>query len=151
MDGDDKTELLNDIHQPGVVNAEPFAFVSLSVGNPHAVLFVDELTDRLVKRIGAPIEKHSRFPGGTNVGWVRVRHVNEIDLRVWERGSGETLACGSGACAAVAAAVQQGHCARNDDIRVNLPGGQLTVRWTACDELLLAGPACVSFRGSLFC
>lgn len=127
-------------------------FTELLVGNPHAVIFVDKLTHRCVRQLGSIVSTHSRFPGGTNVEWVRVRSARELEVRVRERGSGETRACGSGACAAVAAAVSRGTCRQNEFIAVELPGGTLRVCWYSPtgegrESLQLVGPAEVSFDG----
>lgn len=124
-----------------------FKWLTVCMGNPHAVVFVDELSDRLVRRVGSSIETHPRFPGGTNVEWVRVVSDCEIEVRVWERGSGETLACGSGACAAAVAAISQGYCQRRKRIRVRMPGGDMEVDWMESCEVVLSGPAEVSFSG----
>ncbi len=147
VDCDERTELLADVCVPELSQLDQLKFVALSMGNPHAVFVVDQLTDLLVRQVGAIVERHVRFKDGTNVEWVRVLSRREIELRVWERGSGETLACGSGACAAVAACVLQGRCDRNVDILVDMPGGQLSVCWADSGELLLTGPAEVSFQG----
>lgn len=120
---------------------------AVSMGNPHAVLFVDNLTDELVQDIGSQIETHDRFPNGTNVEWVRVINETTLEVRVWERGSGETRACGSGACAVTAAAVARGLCSRAAEISIQLPGGTLKSRWTEDGSILLTGPAAVSFTG----
>lgn len=99
----------------------------LSMGNPHCVIHVENPAAADVEGIGALIEQHERFPDGCNVGFMAVRDRGEIDLRVFERGVGETLACGTGACAAMVAARQLGLV--DDKARVNLPGGQLVVSW----------------------
>ncbi len=99
----------------------------VSMGNPHCVIQVDNPGTADVEGIGALIEQHERFPEGCNVGFMAVRGRGEIDLRVFERGVGETLACGTGACAAMVAARQVGMV--DDRVRVNLPGGQLVVSW----------------------
>lgn len=117
------------------------------VGNPHAVCLTATLTDALVRTIGPRIEHHSMFPNRTNVEFVRCDASDELTVRVWERGSGETLACGSGACAAVAAACAAGRCRYDREIRVHLPGGTLFVRAGSDGNVLLTGPAEVSFTG----
>ncbi|MCR9198920.1 MAG: diaminopimelate epimerase [Planctomycetaceae bacterium] len=121
---------------------------SLSVGNPHAVVFTDHATDALVQDFGAAIARWSRFPEGTNVEWVETVNNLHLRVRVWERGSGETLACGSGACAVVAAGVQLGQLPVNQDVTVELPGGTLQVRQEPNERLQLRGPATVVFEGS---
>ena len=109
------------------VNGETLEVAAVSMGNPHCVLVVDDVASAPVERLGPALERHERFPSRTNVGFMAVRGRDEIDLRVWERGVGETLACGTGACAAVVVARARGLV--GDDVRVNLPGGQLVVSW----------------------
>lgn len=127
-------------------------FTGVNVGNPHAVIFVPELSDQLVQELGPQVERHPFFPTGTNVEWVVVKSPQQLIVRVWERGSGETLACGSGACAAVAAAIKSGFCERGATIEVWLPGGILSVIWpedstTGPASIQLIGPATVSYTG----
>jgi len=109
------------------VAGETFVVSCLSMGNPHCVLEVDDVKTAEVGRIGALIESHSRFPARTNVGFMAVRNRSSIDLRVFERGVGETLACGTGACAAVVAGRRLGKL--DEEVAVELPGGQLVVSW----------------------
>ena len=112
----------------------------LSMGNPHCVIEVDDVSTADVDELGSLIECHERFPERCNVGFMAVRDRDEIDLRVFERGVGETLACGTGACAAVVAARQFGLV--DDEVRVNLPGGQLVVSWRGdADTVWLTGNA----------
>lgn len=120
----------------------------LSVGNPHAVIFTEHPTDALVQQFGSAIATWSRFPDGTNVEWVETLSETHLRVRVWERGSGETLACGSGACAVVASGVQLGKLPVGRDVSVELPGGTLRVRQDLNDRLQLQGPATVVFEGS---
>ncbi len=120
---------------------------SVSMGNPHCVILVDDPTDEWVLNMGPKIESHPMFPNRTNVGFVQVLSRKEIRLRVWERGTGETLACGSGACAAVVACVLQSQTARQ--VACHLPGGILHVEWSQEDEhVYLAGPAVEVFQGT---
>lgn len=122
-------------------------FTRVSMGNPHAVIFTDRLTDQRVHGVGAEIERHSAFPDRTNVEWVVVNSAVDLTVRVWERGSGETLACGSGACAAVVAGVLRGHCPGGQNVKVRMPGGVLTIRWSPGGPVLMTGPAQVAFVG----
>ncbi len=113
---------------------------ALSMGNPHCVIEVDDVATADVDGLGGLIECHERFPERCNVGFMAIRDRGEIDLRVFERGVGETLACGTGACAAVVAARQLGLV--DDEVRVNLPGGQLVVSWRGvADTVWLTGDA----------
>ncbi len=118
----------------------------VSMGNPHCVLFVDDVNGGAVEELGSSLERHVRFPSGTNVGFASVRDRYSIDLRVHERGVGETLACGTGACAAVVAAQRLG--VVDDPVTVNLPGGQLVVSWRR-DTVWLTGGAELVSQGNL--
>ena len=119
---------------------------AVSMGNPHAVLVVDEVARAPVESLGPRIETHERFPQRTNVGFMAVRTPREIDLRVWERGVGETLACGTGACAAVVAGRLPG--LLGPEVRVHLPGGDLVVSWQGEGQpVWMTGPASPVFEG----
>jgi diaminopimelate epimerase len=119
---------------------------AVSVGNPHAVLRVDDVDTAPVARLGPIIERHPRFPRRANVGFMQVLAPAHIALRVFERGVGETLACGTGACAAVAVGRRQGLLAA--DVRVDLPGGTAEVSWGGSGEhAWLTGPAVTVFNG----
>lgn len=118
----------------------------LAVGNPHAVLFVDDVAQAPVAVLGPQIESHARFPDRTNVGFAQVVDRGSIRLRVYERGAGETRACGSGACAAVVAGRRLG--LLDPTVAVALPGGRLGVSWQGDDSpVLLSGPAKTVFEG----
>jgi diaminopimelate epimerase len=117
----------------------------VSMGNPHCVIFVDELTDDLVHGVGPQIERHPAFPNRTNVEFVRVLAPDLVEMRVWERGSGETQACGTGACAATVAGALTGRTERR--VLCRLPGGELQLEWCESGELFLSGPATEVFRG----
>ena len=118
----------------------------VSMGNPHCVVFVDDVDSGLVEELGSRLERHPRFPSGTNVGFASVRGRDSIDLRVHERGVGETLACGTGACAAVVAAQRLEQV--DDPVTVSLPGGQLVVSWRR-DTVWLTGGAELVSQGSM--
>jgi diaminopimelate epimerase len=121
---------------------------AVSMGNPHAVIQVSDVKTAPLGRFGPSIEKHPRFPKRTNVGFMQIVDRGHIRLRVYERGVGETLACGTGACAAVA--VGRRHGLLDDDVRVDLPGGTARVSWTAAGgHLWLTGPAATVFSGSI--
>jgi diaminopimelate epimerase len=118
----------------------------VSMGNPHCVTFVDEITDALVLGIGPKVERHCAFPRRTNVEFVRVNRGDDVTVRVWERGSGETLACGTGACAVVVAGVLTGRAQRR--IVAHLPGGDLQLEWSEADKhVYMTGPAVEVFSG----
>ena len=118
----------------------------VSMGNPHAVLFVDRPEELDLEQLGPCFEHHVAFPGGVNTEFVRCVSHDRLVMRVWERGSGETLACGTGACAALAAAVVQGKCGRQADVA--LPGGVLALEWPDNEaEMIMTGPANTVFEG----
>jgi len=121
---------------------------AVSMGNPHAVLEVANVDEAAVETLGPEIENHSQFPERANVGFMQIIAQDAIRLRVYERGAGETLACGTGACAAVAAGIMQGKLA--DCVKVSLPGGELVIRWKGENEpLFMTGPATQVFEGRL--
>ena len=121
---------------------------AVSMGNPHAVLKVPDVKTAPLERIGPSIEHHPRFPKRTNVGFMQIVDRSHIRLRVFERGVGETLACGTGACAA--AAVGRRHGLLDEDVQVDLPGGTAMVSWPAqTGHLWLTGPATTVFTGSI--
>jgi diaminopimelate epimerase len=119
---------------------------AVSMGNPHAVLTVASVASAPVDRLGPAIEKHPRFPKRVNVGFMEIVDRTHIRLRVFERGVGETLACGTGACAAVA--VGRRHGRLDPTVVVELPGGKLEITWTSpAEHIWMKGPAAVSFTG----
>ena len=138
----DGTCLHEDLNLDGV----DYQITCLSVGNPHCVLFSESIEDSLIQSIGPRIENHGLFPKRTNVEFVQILNKNELKVRVWERGVGETLACGTGACAAVVA----GNLLKKvgSKVRVHLLGGDLYVEYNK--RLLLTGPAEKVFEGKLF-
>ncbi len=129
------------------VDGAPVTFGAVSMGNPHAVLLLDDVAHAPVATLGPRIENHPRFPNRVNVGFATIADRGHIVLRVFERGVGETLACGSGAAAAMAVARRLG--AVDERVRVSLPGGDLMLSWTgnADAPVLLTGPATTVFNG----
>lgn len=122
------------------------AVTCVSMGNPHCVTFVDELSDAWVHGIGSQVEVDAHFPRRVNAEFVQVISRSEVNMRVWERGSGETLACGTGACAVCVAGVLTGRTERR--IVVHLPGGDLELEWEADDApVFMTGPAVEVFSG----
>lgn len=118
---------------------------AVSMGNPHAVIEVDDVTLAPVATLGPQVEMHADFPDRCNVGFVQVLDRGHLRLRVWERGVGETLACGSGACAAVAVLRRRGRV--DGRVSVELPGGTLGIEWPGSGELWMTGPAAFVFEG----
>jgi diaminopimelate epimerase len=130
------------------VQGQDIEIGALSMGNPHVVLRVPDVKSAAVQQLGPSIERHPHFPRRTNVGFMQILDRGHILLRVYERGAGETLACGTGACAAVAHGVRLGLLDRQ--VRVDLPGGTATVTWESADQhLWLTGPATTVFTGSI--
>lgn len=124
-------------------------FTFVNMGNPHAVFFRNwVISDAEMADLGGQIGRHPHFPEGTNVEFVHVRNAYELDVRVWERGSGETLACGSGACAAAVAAYRMGE--TNPEVVVHLKGGDLFIQYDPIDRIVrMTGPATEVFRGKM--
>jgi diaminopimelate epimerase len=121
---------------------------AISIGNPHAVTIVDNVATALVASQGPEIEAHSHFPNKVNAGFMAIKSRREIDLRVFERGVGETLACGTGACAAVVAGCLLQ--LLDDNVLVNLPGGSLTIKWAGAGySVTMTGPATSVFHGQI--
>jgi diaminopimelate epimerase len=141
------------ISQPLEAKGNVFAVTGVSMGNPHAVIFVDDGAQDLkllAETFGPVIETSSTFPARTNVEFVRARNRTELDVVVWERGCGITLACGTGACATVVAAILNNRCDEGTDVRVNLLGGTLTIRVLPnMTNVSMTGPALHVFDGEL--
>ena len=133
---------------PIEVGSETIAIAAVSMGNPHAVLRVDDIATAPVETLGPLLEFHPRFPKRVNVGFMQVVSKTAINLRVYERGAGETLACGTGACAAVVAGQIQGWL--DEQVEVNLPGGKLVIRWQGGNNpLYMTGPATHVYDGQI--
>lgn len=132
----------------GELQLQDFNFKKVSMGNPHAVAFVDHFNDLIIAEIGPVIELDSHFPNKTNVEFVKILNDKEIEIKVWERGAGETLACGTGACAAVYAANISGKVGRK--VLVHLPGGKMEIEITDEGHILMRGPAETVFSGKYF-
>jgi diaminopimelate epimerase len=131
-----------------VVGGRTFSFFEVSMGNPHAVIFVQDVAGVALEELGRMIEVHPRFPERTNVEFVEIRDAQTIRVRVWERGAGATLACGTGACASAVAALATGKV--QSPVTVELPGGNLVIRWDAAARaasVVMEGPAAEVFRG----
>ncbi|HBK55916.1 MAG TPA: diaminopimelate epimerase [Xanthomonadales bacterium] len=131
------------------LNGESVSFGAVSMGNPHAVLVVDAVAHAPVERLGPAIQASGVFRDGVNVGFVEPVSASAVRLRVFERGVGETLACGSAACAAVAVLARRGLVGA--DVAVHLPGGVLDIAWSAADDggVIMTGPAAFVFEGEL--
>ena len=132
-----------DVQPPLTLQAggEEITCIPVSVGNPHAVVFVPDADAVPLEQLGPLIERHPQFPGGVNAEFVTVTGKNRLRMRVWERGSGVTMACGTGSCASAAAAVAAGYCDPDSEIAVELDGGMLAVRVQADGSVQMTGPA----------
>ena len=134
---------------PVEVAGKEYKITCVSMGNPHAVIFIDHDPMELdLEKIGPDFEHHPLFPQRVNTEFVRVLDDHTLQMRVWERGSGETWACGTGTCASAVAAVLNGYCKKGEDILVHLRGGDLTIRYTD-ETVYMTGPAATAFTGSV--
>ncbi|NOY52969.1 MAG: diaminopimelate epimerase [Deltaproteobacteria bacterium] len=133
------------ISQPVEFSGKEWKITCVSMGNPHCIIGVDDLEQFPVEKVGPCIETDPLFPNRTNVEFVQVINDRELKMRVWERGTGETLSCGTGACAATVAAVLNGWTGRK--VRVHLAGGTLRIDWREDNRVILTGPAEEVFRG----
>ena len=129
------------------VNGNKMRFTVVSMGNPHAITFVENLDDIDIEKVGTCVENNPIFPNRTNVEFVQILDKNNIKVRVWERGVGETFACGTGACAAMVASGLNGY--TDESVTVNLPGGELKVEWGKDNHIYMQGPATTVYQGSL--
>lgn len=138
------------ISQPVAVKDNEFLISAVSMGNPHCVVFVDDFDDDLIECFGPALECHDVFPEKANIEFVRVEDANTISIRTWERGAGETMACGTGACAAAVIAVRTGRC--QWPVSVRLTGGTLHITQSpARNTILMTGPATTVYRGEYLC
>ena len=135
----------NVIDHPLHIEDREFAITCVSMGNPHAVIVVDKVNDFPVSVYGPLIETHQLFPKRTNVEFIEIVNRKEVNMRVWERGSGETLACGTGASAVAVASSLKGLTERN--LSIHLLGGDLFLEWDTNDHVLMTGPAETVFTG----
>ena len=136
------------IDMPVEALGRSFDITCVSMGNPHAVMFVEDTENTDVERIGRAIENHPMFPERTNVEFIEAVDEKTLRMRVWERGSGETLACGTGACASLAAAARLGICGRT--AKLILLGGELIIEWSEADgHIYMTGPAEFVFDGEI--
>ncbi len=129
------------------VDSKDYNITAVSMGNPHAVTFCDEIDSLNLEKIGPHFEHHEMFPQGVNTEFIRVIDKKTLQMRVWERGSGETFACGTGACAAAVAAVENGYCKHDTEITVHLVGGDLFITYKNDGTVFMRGPATKVFDG----
>lgn len=142
---DDRYKVVN---EPINVSGKNYRMTCVSMGNPHAVVFVDDVKEMNLERVGPCFENHERFPKRINTEFVKVIDRNTVEMRVWERGTGETLACGTGACATAVAGVLNGLTDRK--VTVKLLGGDLLIEWDEKSNLIyMTGPAEIVFDGEI--
>lgn len=143
-----RPELTSEVFEAIHVAGETCEFIGISMGNPHAALFVDDVRAIKIEEIGPEFEMHSRFPDRTNTEFIQIVDRTHIKMRVWERGSGETMACGTGACASVVAGVLAG--LTDTAVEVELLGGCLNITWDReKDTVFMTGPATEVFHGEI--
>lgn len=139
MSGDNVPQVIGEAF---VLNQQVWPLTAVSMGNPHAIFFVDDIQKAPVESMGRLLaDGHERFPEGVNVGFVEKNADHELNYVVWERGSGRTQACGTGACAATVAAVLNKHVSRGQPVTVHLEGGDLSIEWDENKDVLMTGAA----------
>lgn len=133
---------------PIMVDGREYRMTCVSMGNPHAVVYLNDVKNLEIEKIGPMFEMHPRFPDRVNTEFVRVVDGHTLEMRVWERGSGETLACGTGACAVAVASILNGHV--SGEVTVKLLGGDLKILWDEQENIVyMTGPAAVVFDGEI--
>lgn len=137
------------IAQPVTVDGKEYTMTCVSMGNPHAVVFLPDVDSLDLEKIGPSFEHHPLFPDRVNTEFVRVIDDHTLQMRVWERGSGETFACGTGTCATVVAAVLNGYCKKEEEILVHLRGGDLRIIYHDDETVTMIGPATYVFEGKM--
>lgn len=138
------------INEPLDVEGETFHITAISMGNPHGIVFMDDINSLEIEKIGPKFENHIAFPDRVNTEFVKVLDRHTVQMRVWERGSGETLACGTGACAVAVASILNGHVDGDSPVTVRLLGGNLEIFWNRQENLVyMTGPATTVFDGEI--
>lgn len=139
----------NAINYPLEIDGKVYNVTCVSMGNPHCIVFCESDPDNIdLYKIGPKFENHEIFPEKVNTEFIEVLDANTLKMRVWERGSGETFACGTGACAAVVAAIENKFCKKNENIKVILKGGELSINYKD-DNVFMTGPATTVFEGNI--
>ena len=137
------------ISQPVMVDGKEYSITCVSMGNPHAVIFTTGIDNFDLEKIGPSFENHNIFPNRVNTEFIEIIDNKTLKMRVWERGSGETFACGTGACASVVASVLNGYCEYDTQITVHLRGGNLKITYQADGTVIMGGPATKVFDGTI--
>lgn len=143
------SDLESFVSQPLEVGGKEYKVTCVSMGNPHAVIFTEGIDSLELEKIGPLFENHKLFPNRINTEFVEVIDSHTLKMRVWERGSGETFACGTGTCATVIAAVLNGICPKDEEVLVHLRGGDLRIIWKNDGTVLMTGPAEYVFEGNV--
>lgn len=137
------------ISEPVTIGGTEYKITCVSMGNPHAIVYFDSINDLELEIIGPLFENNELFPDRINTEFIRVENSKFLNMRVWERGSGETLACGTGACASVVASVLNGYCSRGEEVMVRLKGGDLNIVWNKDGNVIMKGPAAFICDGEI--
>ena len=137
------------ISEPVEVDGKEYKITCVSMGNPHAIVYMDDIKDLDLEKIGPSFENHKLFPDRINTEFIEVIDSHTLNMRVWERGSGETFACGTGACASVVASVLNGYCNHDEEVTVHLRGGDLKITWNSDGTVIMKGPAALICDGDI--
>ena len=137
------------ISEPVEVDGKEYKITCVSMGNPHAIVYMDDIKDLDLEKIGPSFENHKLFPDRINTEFIEVIDSHTLNMRVWERGSGETFACGTGACASVVASVLNGYCNHDEEVTVHLRGGDLKITWNSDGTVIMKGPAALICDGDV--
>lgn len=137
------------ISEPVEVDGKEYKITCVSMGNPHAIVYLDGINDLDLEKIGPSFENHVLFPDRINTEFIEVKDSTNLNMRVWERGSGETFACGTGACASVVASVLNGFCKNDEEVTVHLRGGDLRITYCSDGTVIMKGPAALICDGDV--
>ena len=137
------------ISEPVEVDGKEYKITCVSMGNPHAIVYMDDIKDLELEKIGPSFENHKLFPDRINTEFIEFIDSHTLNMRVWERGSGETFACGTGACASVVASVLNGYCNHDEEVTVHLRGGDLKITWNSDGTVIMKGPAALICDGDV--
>lgn len=137
------------VAQPVEVAGKEYKLTAVSMGNPHAIVYVDDVDSLDLEKIGPDFENHKLFPNRVNTEFIKVIDDKTLQMRVWERGSGETFACGTGACASVVSSVLNNYCKYDEEVLVHLRGGDLRITYRKDGTVMMTGPATHVFDGEI--
>ncbi len=137
------------IAEPVTVDGKEYKITCVSMGNPHAIVYLDGVSELPLEKMGPYFENHELFPDRINTEFIEVIDSKNLNMRVWERGSGETFACGTGACASVVASVLNGYCNKGEEVTVHLRGGDLRITYNEDETVIMKGPATLICDGDV--